>query len=133
MSECVERASIEVREQMELEKATANEKAIGRFLLEAFPNEQELAKAFAEGNQRLSALWAEVVKRARKYLNGKDGAVDDPTVWGWVRDAVMGRKGTAESEPKAEAKTQPKPKPIKKPKENPNQLSLFDFMEAPNE
>ena len=134
--EYVEQASTEVREQMALEGATANEKAIGEFLLVQFEDEgMGLAKAFMDGKHRLSDVWKKVVAKAKKHLHGVDGMVDDQTVFGWACDAILDKEGTKPSGGKKEIKpiqraAQPKPaakKPV--PKKESNQLSLFDFMD----
>lgn len=139
-AEYIEQATTEVKEQMLLEGATANEKIVGEFLIEQFKDEEMgLAKPFMENKWRLSHIWSEVTKKAKNHLHGVNGAVTSETVFGWVCGIVSGKSG---SKPKAgkndvvqEAKQmkptaeKPKAKKPEKPKKESMQLSLFDFME----
>ncbi len=130
----VEQASTEVREQMALEGATQTERAIGQFLLVQFEDEEmRLAVPFSEKRIRLSKLVEAVVGKAKGYLNGTSGAIEDVTVFGWVCDEILGTKDTkvktpSPSGPKPIKRAAPKPRPEPEHKEGELvQGSLFDL------
>ena len=129
----VAQASTEVREQMSLEKATDNEKAIGEFLLCQFEDEDmKLAIPFCEKKVRLSEVWSKIHAKAKNYLKSTDGAIRDEIVYGWACDIILGNEGDKKvkvkipsEKPKRIVKPKPKPKPVEEG-ERYVQGSLFD-------
>lgn len=129
----VAQASTEVREQMALENATDNEKAIGEFLLVQFDDEDmKLAVPFCEKKIRLSEVWGKIHAKAKNYLKSKDGAIRDEIVYGWACNIILGNEGDkkakvkiASDKPKRIVNPKPKPKPVEEG-ERYVQGSLFD-------
>lgn len=117
-------------------------------ILEKYLAEQaEKDPAFAEkfDPKKMGACVSYVTSQARKYLQGKNGAVEDAVVYKWARDFfndgeaeeakenenIPETKAPEKAEPKAkiEARKKRKAKPKSEPEsEGPKQL-LFDFMQ----
>jgi len=125
-------------------------------ILEQYLTEQaEKDPAFAEkfDAKKMSACVSYVTERARKHLQGKNGAVEDAVVYKWARDFFNDgeaeeakedengpkTKAPEKAEPKIksweeakaeiEARKKRKAKPKSEPEsEGPKQL-LFDFMQ----
>lgn len=78
-----------------------------RYLAEQAQKDPAFAEKFDE--KKMSACVSYVTERARKYLQGKNGAVEGTTVFKWARDFFNdGEAETAgEDAPKAEAPETP--------------------------
>lgn len=107
--------------------------------LEAYLKEEaEKDPAFAGKfrAEKLPGCVSYVTARARKHLQGRNGAVEGELIMGWGEEYFTGQKKEphiktwAEVKAEIEAKRKPKPKPKPGPTDDiDNGQLLFDFME----
>ena len=69
-----------------------NSKAIGEFVLKEFANDETLKSAYKDRKITLENINKYVFDSAKKYLNSKNGMIEDKVVFGWVIHYIRDEK-----------------------------------------
>ena len=82
-------------------KASDNQHAIkiGNHILKCFKTDEQLAKDYKDRKITLKKIQEHVINNARSALGGKDGYIEDPTVYGWAKDYIQDVKAKVSESP----------------------------------
>ena len=93
---------MEPSERLEEEiKASDNQYVIkiGNHILKCFKTNDQLAKDYKDRKITLKKIQEHIVNNARTALGGKDGCIEDQTVYGWAKDYIQDVKTKASESP----------------------------------
>lgn len=116
------------------------EDAVHNWLCTQESNEELVQSVLKEGKS-ISSACNFVIEQARKQAQGNVAAIDDSQVWHWVTDYFTGTqtdfKGSFKATVNPQSETQQVEKPkkveIKSKRKNNDTLSIFDFIDEPEE